>query len=51
MVLMDKKLGKCGDGKKGGAMQACLSKEKAAKLGLKVENHLLEEKEPTEKGR
>lgn len=27
------KLGKCGDGKKGGAYAACLSKEKAAKLG------------------
>jgi len=29
------KLGKCGDGKKGGAYAACLSKEKAAKLGAK----------------
>ena len=29
------KLGKCGDGKKGGAYAACLSKEKAAKLGPK----------------
>ena len=27
------KLGKCGDGKEGGAYAACLSKEKAAKLG------------------
>jgi len=27
------KLGKCGDGKKGGAYAACLSKEKANKLG------------------
>jgi hypothetical protein len=30
-----KKLGKCGDGKDGGAYAACLSKEKAAKLGPK----------------
>ena len=30
-----KKLGKCGDGKEGGAYAACLSKEKAAKLGAK----------------
>ena len=30
-----KKLGKCGDGDKGGAYAACLSKEKAAKLGPK----------------
>ena len=30
-----KKLGKCGDGKEGGAYAACLSKEKAAKLGPK----------------
>lgn len=30
-----KKLGKCGDGEKGGAYAACLSKEKAAKLGPK----------------
>ena len=29
------KLGKCGDGKKGGAYAACLSQEKAAKLGPK----------------
>ena len=29
------KLGKCGDGEKGGAYAACLSKEKAAKLGPK----------------
>ena len=29
------KLGKCGDGKKGGAYAACLSAEKAAKLGKK----------------
>ena len=29
------KLGKCGDGKEGGAYAACLSKEKAAKLGPK----------------
>ena len=29
------KLGKCGDGKKGGAYAACLSAEKAAKLGPK----------------
>jgi len=29
------KLGKCGDGKKGGAYAACLSKEKANKLGPK----------------
>ena len=29
------KLGKCGDGKKGGAYAACLSKEKASKLGPK----------------
>ena len=27
------KLGKCGDGKEGGAYAACLSKEKARKLG------------------
>lgn len=30
-----KKLGKCGDGEKGDAYAACLSKEKAAKLGPK----------------
>ena len=30
-----KKLGKCGDGDKGGAYAACLSKEKANKLGPK----------------
>ena len=30
-----KKLGKCGDGKEGGAYAACLSKEKANKLGPK----------------
>jgi hypothetical protein len=29
------KLGKCGDGKEGGAYAACLSKEKANKLGPK----------------
>ena len=29
------RLGKCGDGKEGGAYAACLSKEKAAKLGKK----------------
>ena len=29
------KLGKCGDGKEGGAYAACLSQEKAAKLGPK----------------
>ena len=29
------KLGKCGDGKEGDAYAACLSKEKAAKLGPK----------------
>lgn len=29
------KLGKCGDGKKGGAYAACLSQEKANKLGPK----------------
>ena len=29
------KLGKCGDGKKGGAYAACLSAEKARKLGKK----------------
>ena len=29
------KLGKCGDGKEGGAYAACLSAEKAAKLGKK----------------
>lgn len=29
------KLGKCGDGAEGGAYAACLSKEKAAKLGPK----------------
>lgn len=29
------KLGKCGDGKEGGAYAACLSKEKAQKLGKK----------------
>lgn len=29
------KLGKCGDGKEGGAYAACLSKEKARKLGKK----------------
>ena len=29
------KLGKCGDGEKGGAYAACLSKEKANKLGPK----------------
>jgi len=29
------KLGKCGDGKEGGAYAACLYKEKAAKLGPK----------------
>ena len=29
------KLGKCGGGKEGGAYAACLSKEKAAKLGPK----------------
>ena len=29
------KLGKCGDGEEGGAYAACLSKEKAAKLGKK----------------
>ena len=30
-----KKLGKCGDGDKGDAYAACLSKEKASKLGPK----------------
>ena len=30
-----KKLGKCGDGKEGGAYAACLSKSKAQKLGKK----------------
>ena len=30
-----KKLGKCGDGKEGGAYAACLSKSKARKLGKK----------------
>ena len=30
-----KKLGKCGDGKEGGAYAACLSAEKARKLGPK----------------
>jgi hypothetical protein len=30
-----KKLGKCGDGKEGGAYAACLSKSKAKKLGKK----------------
>jgi hypothetical protein len=39
------KLGKCGDGKEGGAYAVCLSKEKARKLGLKGEHHLFVEKE------
>ena len=44
------KLGKCGDGKKGGAYAACLSKEKAAKLGPKGRfSHSLEEREPHRK--
>ena len=30
-----KRLGKCGAGKEGGAYAACLSKEKASKLGKK----------------
>ncbi len=33
--LEGQKLGKCGDGKKGGAYAACLSAEKARKLGKK----------------
>ena len=39
------KLGKCGDGKEGGAYAACLSAEKARKLGKKVEHHSFVEKD------
>ena len=33
--MLFRSLGKCGDGEKGDAYAACLSKEKAAKLGPK----------------
>ena len=43
------KLGKCGDGKEGGAYAACLSAEKASKLGKKVEQLSFVEKEETKR--
>ena len=42
------KLGKCGDGKKGGIL-ACLSQEKAVKLGPKGRAFVRRKKERTEK--
>ena len=43
------KLGKCGDGKEGGAYAACLSQEKAAKLGPKGRAAFVRRKRAAEK--
>ena len=43
------KLGKCGDGKEGGAYAACLSKEKANKLGPKGRAALVRTKQAAQK--
>ena len=42
------KLGKCGGGKKGDAYAACLSKEKAKKLGPKGRAFVRRKREPKE---